>query len=310
MLHGFEHNEDAVILRMPPQGMALVQTVDVLGPLGNNPRLFGQVAAANALSDVYAVGGTPWSAMNIAAFPAQEVPLSVFAEILAGGLEKIVEAGAVLAGGHTLEDAEIKYGLSVTGYVDPEAIASNAGLRPGDALVLTKPLGTGVLATAIKAEWEGSGKAEAELYRWATRLNANAAEVLRAMRLRAATDVTGFGLGGHLLEMARGSGVTVELDAGALPLMEGVEDFASDGLIPAGSYANRRHCACRTLVMPGVDSLRAALAFDAQTSGGLVLAVPAERVEEAQERLGALGEPAWAIGRVLALREGEQLILS
>lgn len=310
MLHGFEHNEDAVILRMPPQGMALVQTVDVLGPLGNNPRLFGQVAAANALSDVYAVGGTPWAAMNIAAFPAQEVPLSVFAEILAGGLEKIVEAGAVLAGGHTLEDAEIKYGLSVTGYVDPEAIASNAGLRPGDALVLTKPLGTGVLATAVKAEWEGGGKAEAELYRWATRLNANAAEVLRAMRLRAATDVTGFGLGGHLLEMARGSGVTVELDAGALPLMEGVEDFASDGLIPAGSYANRRHCACRTLVMPGVDSLRAALAFDAQTSGGLVLAVPAERVEEARERLGALGEPAWAIGRVLPLREGEQLILS
>lgn len=310
VLHGFEHNEDAVILRMPPQGMALVQTVDVLGPLGNNPRLFGQVAAANALSDVYAVGGTPWAAMNIAAFPAQEVPLSVFAEILAGGLEKIVEAGAVLAGGHTLEDAEIKYGLSVTGYVDPEAIASNAGLRPGDALVLTKPLGTGVLATAVKAEWEGGEKAEAELYRWATRLNANAAEVLRAMRLRAATDVTGFGLGGHLLEMARGSGVTVELDAGALPLMEGVEDFASDGLIPAGSYANRRHCACRTLVMPGVDSLRAALAFDAQTSGGLVLAVPAERVEEARERLGALGEPAWAIGRVLPLREGEQLILS
>ena len=310
VLHGFEHNEDAVIIRMPPPGMALVQTVDVLGPLGNNPRLFGQVAAANALSDVYAVGGTPWSAMNIAAFPAQEVPLSVFSEILAGGLEKIVEAGAVLAGGHTLEDAEIKYGLSVTGYVDPGAVASNAGLRPGDALVLTKPLGTGVLATAVKAGWEGAAKAEAELYRWATRLNANAAEVLRAMRLRAATDVTGFGLGGHLLEMARGSGVTVEVDTGALPFMEGVEDFASDGLIPAGSYANRRHCACRTLVMPGVDDLRAALAFDAQTSGGLVLAVPAGRVEEARERLRALGEPAWPIGRVLPLREGEQLILS
>ena len=175
VLHGFEHNEDAVILRTPPAGMALVQTVDVLSPLGNNPRLFGQVAAANALSDVYAVGGVPWSAMNIAAFPAQDVPLEVFAEILAGGLEKIVEAGAVLAGGHTLEDAEIKYGLSVTGYVDPGAVASNAGLRPGDALVLTKPLGTGVLATAIKAQWDGSGKAEADLYRWATHLNANAA---------------------------------------------------------------------------------------------------------------------------------------
>lgn len=149
VLHGFEHNEDAVILRTPPAGMALVQTVDVLSPLGNNPRLFGQVAAANALSDVYAVGGFPWSAMNIAAFPAQDVPLEVFAEILAGGLEKIVEAGAVLAGGHTLEDAEIKYGLSVTGYVAPDAVASNAGLRPGDALVLTKPLGTGVLLSLI-----------------------------------------------------------------------------------------------------------------------------------------------------------------
>ena len=133
VLHGFEHNEDAVILRTPPAGMALVQTVDVLSPLGNNPRLFGQVAAANALSDVYAVGGVPWSAMNIAAFPAQDVPLEVFAEILAGGLEKIVEAGAVLAGGHTLEDAEIKYGLSVTGYVDPDSVASNAGLRSGSS---------------------------------------------------------------------------------------------------------------------------------------------------------------------------------
>ena len=294
VLHGFEHNEDAVILRTPPAGMALVQTVDVLSPLGNNPRLFGQVAAANALSDVYAVGGVPWSAMNIAAFPAQDVPLEVFAEILAGGLEKIVEAGAVLAGGHTLEDAEIKYGLSVTGYVDPGAVASNAGLRPGDALVLTKPLGT----------------AEADLYRWATHLNANAAEVLRAMNLKAATDITGFGLGGHLLEMARGSRVVVEIDTASLPFIDNVEAFASDGLIPAGSYANRRHCSCRTFVSPDVDSLRATLVFDAQTSGGLVLAVPQERVEEALERLASLGEPGWLVGHVLPLRDGPQLLLS
>lgn len=310
VLHGFEHNEDAVILRTPPAGMALVQTVDVLSPLGNNPRLFGQVAAANALSDVYAVGGVPWSAMNIAAFPAQDVPLEVFAEILAGGLEKIVEAGAVLAGGHTLEDAEIKYGLSVTGYVDPDSVASNAGLRPGDALVLTKPLGTGVLATAIKAQWDGSGKAEADLYRWATHLNANAAEVLRAMNLKAATDITGFGLGGHLLEMAQGSRVVVEIDTASLPFIDNVEAFASDGLIPAGSYANRRHCSCRTFVSPDVDSLRATLVFDAQTSGGLVLAVPQGRVEEALERLAALGEPGWLVGHVLPLRDGPQLLLS
>lgn len=251
MLHGFEHNEDAVILRTPPAGMALVQTVDVLSPLGNNPRLFGQVAAANALSDVYAVGGVPWSAMNIAAFPAQDVPLEVFAEILAGGLEKIVEAGAVLAGGHTLEDAEIKYGLSVTGYVDPGAVASNAGLRPGDALVLTKPLGTGVLATAIKAQWNGSGKAEADLYRWATHLNANAAEVLRAMDLKAATDITGFGLGGHLLEMARGSRVVVEIDTASLPFIDNVEAFASDGPDSCGQL-----CQPQALFLPYVREPR------------------------------------------------------
>ena len=310
VLHGFEHNEDAVILRTPPAGMALVQTVDVLSPLGNDPRLFGQVAAANALSDVYAVGGVPWSAMNIAAFPAQEVPLDIFAAMLQGGLEKIAEAGAVLAGGHTLEDAEIKYGLSVTGYVDPDAVASNAGLRPGDVLVLTKPLGTGVLATAIKAQWENGDKAEADLYRWATHLNAHAAEVLRAMKLKAATDITGFGLGGHLLEMARGSGVAGGVDTASLPFIDNVEDFASDGLIPAGTYANRKHCACRTFVTPGVDTLRATLVFDAQTSGGLVLAVPSERVDEALERLAALGEPGWPIGRVLPLRDGAQLVLS
>lgn len=157
VLHGFEHNEDAVIVSAPPAGMALVQTVDVLSPLGNDPRLFGQTAAANALSDVYAVGGEAWAAMNIVAFPARELPLSILAEILTGGLEKMAEAGAVLAGGHTLEDGEIKYGLSVTGIVDPARIASNAALRPGDRLVLTKPLGTGVLATAIKAGWPGSG---------------------------------------------------------------------------------------------------------------------------------------------------------
>ena len=289
--------------------MALVQTVDVLSPLGNNPRLFGQIAAANALSDVYAVGGEPWSAMNIVAFPATELPLAILAEILTGGLEKIAEAGAVLAGGHTLEDSEIKYGLSVTGVINPDCIASNAGLRPGDQLLLTKPLGTGILATAIKASWPGWEAAETELYRWATHLNAHGAQVIRAMRLRAATDVTGFGLGGHLLEMAKGSGVSVVLDTAALPFMDQVVDFASDGLIPAGTYANRKHCACHTQVSPGVDSLRELLAFDAQTSGGLVLAVPPAQVAEAVERLQALGEPAWSIGHVLPLGEAHLMLI-
>ncbi len=310
MLHGFEHNEDAVVVSSPPAGMALVQTVDVLGPLGNNPRLFGQVAAANALSDVYAVGGEAWSAMNVVAFPAKELPLSILADILTGGLEKMTEAGAVLAGGHTLEDDEIKYGLAVTGVVDPGRIAGNAALSPGDRLILTKPLGTGVLATAIKAGWPGADSAEDELYRWATRLNRNGGRVIREMGLRAATDVTGFGLGGHVLEMARGSGVTVELCVRSLPFMDHVLEFAADGLVPAGTYANRKHCSCRTHVVPEIDELLALLAFDAQTSGGLVLAVPEERKEEAEERLAALGEPAWCIGRVLSDRENVQLILA
>lgn len=311
VLYGFEHNEDAVIVRCPPEGMALVQTVDVLAPIGNDARRFGQTAAANALSDVYAMGGEPWSVMNILAFPASDLPLEVAADMLAGGVEKIVESGAVLAGGHTLEDAEIKYGLAVTGVIRPESAAVNAGLRPGDVLVLTKPLGTGVLATAIKAAWPGSERGEDELYRWTTRLNRNAGTVLRVMGLKAATDITGFGLGGHLMEMARASAVSVEVDCAALPFMEGVEDYAADGLIPGGTYANRRHCACHTHTAPGVDELRSLLVFDAQTSGGLVLAVPPERAGEAVQRLAELGEPGWRIGRVLPARgSGEQLILA
>ncbi len=298
IVHGFEHNEDAVIVRTPPMGKALVQTVDILAPIGNDPRKFGQVAVANALSDVYAMGGEPWCAMNIVGFPTSCCPLDMLREMLLGGLEKMAEAGAVLAGGHTLEDGEIKYGLAVTGYIDPDIVAKNSGLRAKDALVLTKPLGTGVLATAIKAQWHGSDKAEDELYRWATRLNRYGSEVIRAMKLQAATDITGFGLGGHLLEMAKASQKRVVLQVEALPFMDNVLDFADLGLVPAGSYANRDHCANLTVQAANVNELKAMLTFDAQTSGGLVLAVPSERVDEAFERLAQLGEPFWLVGHV------------
>ncbi len=289
--------------------MALVQSVDVLGPLGNNPRLFGQAAAANALSDIYAMGGRPWSVMHVVSFPATALPLEMLVEMLSGSMEKTAEAGAVLAGGHTLEDKEVKLGLSVTGIVDPGAIARNSNLRPGDVLVLTKPLGTGVLATAIKANWPGADAAETELYRWTTRLNARAADVLREMRLSCATDITGFGLGGHVLEMARGSGVSVELDTSAFPFMTQAEDFASDGLVPGSAYANRKHVASETIVSQHADSLRALLAFDPQTSGGLLLAVPRERQDEALERLEKYGERGWIVGRAVSLRENGRLLL-
>ena len=314
ILHGSADNEDAVIVKAPPAGMALVQTVDILGPIGNDARLFGQTAAANALSDVYAMGGIPWSVMNVAAFPSPEKPedppLSVLADILAGAMEKVAEAGAVLAGGHTLDDDTIKFGLAVTGAIDPARVAKNRSLQAGDSLILTKPLGTGVLATGIKAKWPGHEAAQAEMYRWTTHLNAHAAEVIRAMGIRAATDITGFGLGGHALEMARASGVAVELHSSAFPFMEQVEELASFGLIPAGTYRNRDHCACRTVVSRHADELRALLAFDPQTSGGLLLAVPQGREQEACERLAALGEPAWIIGRALPCEGNARLIIS
>lgn len=314
IVHGFSNNEDAVLVKSPPAGMVLVQTVDMLAPIGNSARLFGQTAAANALSDVYAMGGIPWSVMNIAAFPSPEkpedAPISILGDIIRGAMEKVAEAGAVLAGGHTLDDEFIKFGLAVTGAVEPELAARNDGLKPGDTLILTKPLGTGILATAIKAKWPGFEEAEAELYRWTTRLNAHGAEVIRAMGLKAATDITGFGLAGHVLEMARGSGVSVELESAELPFMEQAEELASFGLIPAGTYRNRDHCSCRSTISESAEELRALLAFDAQTSGGLLLAVPAERVQEACERLVSLGEPAFVVGKALPLREKkEQLVI-
>ena len=305
---GFDTADDAAVWRIAPN-IAGILTIDFLTPIVDEPYDFGRIAAANALSDVFAMGGVPNVALNVVAMDST-LPEYVPRDMLRGGLEKVIEAGAVIMGGHSIDDEEPKYGLCVFGTVAPDALVRNEGAKPGDTLYLTKPLGTGVLATAIKAQWNGSGKAEADLYRWATHLNANAAEVLRAMNLKAATDITGFGLGGHLLEMARGSRVVVEIDTASLPFIDNVEAFASDGLIPAGSYANRRHCSCRTFVSPDVDSLRATLVFDAQTSGGLVLAVPQERVEEALERLAALGEPGWLVGHVLPLRDGPQLLLS
>lgn len=275
-----------------------MQTLDFFTPIVNDPYRFGQIAAANALSDVYAMGGTPWCAMNIVCFPIKEMPRSVLQDIIHGGYDKIREAGAVLAGGHSVEDAEIKYGLSVTGYVEPGKHTANSGLRPGDQLILTKPLGTGVLATAVKANWDGRQRFEDELYRWAGHLNNNAGAVITAMSIAAATDVTGFGLGGHLIEMARASNVSVTVWTDSVPILDNALELASYGLIPAGSYANKHFCDSLVFIAPDIDTLRADLIFDAQTSGGLVLGVPEERLGEAMERLQDLGEMAAHIGSV------------
>lgn len=233
------------MLRVPP-GHALVQSVDVLTPVVNDAFAFGRIAAANALSDIYAMGGEPWSAMNVAFFPpalAEDDPEGLLTSILRGGLDAMNEAGAVLAGGHTVQDEELKYGLAVTGVIDPEHLARNDGLKPGQVLLLTKPLGTGVLSTAVKAGWDGAAASEANLVRWCGRLNSVGGTVIRELRLSAATDITGFGLGGHALEMALASHVCVRLVATALPLLPRALEYARDGLIPAGSHRNRTHCA-------------------------------------------------------------------
>ncbi|OBQ57598.1 selenide, water dikinase [Halodesulfovibrio spirochaetisodalis] len=298
MLVGTADNEDAAVLSFP-SGKAIVQTLDFFTPIVNDPYRFGQIAAANSLSDVYAMGGTPWCAMNIVCFPVKSMPKDMLSEIIRGGYDKIVEAGAVLAGGHSVEDAEIKYGLSVTGYVDADAYTSNAGLQKGDKLILTKPVGTGVLATAVKAKWNGAEEMEELLYTWAARLNNVGGELIRHMGLKAATDVTGFGLGGHLLEMAQASKAKVAIDSAAVPVLDKALELAGMGLVPEGSHANRLHCKNATEVAAGVDSLRVDLIFDAQTSGGLVLAVPEARVEEAVTFLEERGELATVIGEVL-----------
>lgn len=312
VLAGRARNEDAVVLSVPP-GRALVQTVDILAPIVNDAFAFGRIAAANALSDVYALGGEPWCAMNVACFPqglAEDDPEQVLAGILRGGQEAITEAGAVLAGGHTVQDEELKYGLAVTGIIDPAHIAVNDALAPGQRLVLTKPLGTGILATAVKAGWDGAAESEAELVRWCGRLNKVGGAVIRDLKLPAATDVTGFGLGGHALEMALASSVSVRLHTDALPLLPRVLEYAQNGLIPAGSHLNRKHWSCYTSVGKGVAEALESVIFDAQTSGGLLLALPPELAAQACRELEMGGDLACVVGEVLPPRpDGKALVL-
>ena len=301
-------NEDAAIVSIPP-GKALVQTLDFFTPVVNDPFAFGQIAAANALSDVYAMGGEPWCVMNIVCFPVQEYPESVLADILAGGAATVAQAGAALAGGHSIQDTEIKYGMAVTGIIDPNKFASNTNLRPGQTLMLTKPLGTGILATAIKAQWEEAEAMERLLVTTAAKLNAGPGRVIRELGLDAATDVTGFGLGGHVLEMATASGVDVRIATAALPVLPHAEELAAVGLLPAGSHANKRFRQPETRIHPGVNPILADIVFDAQTSGGVVLALEPSQVHAASAILTAHGDLACVIGEVLPESGGPRLHL-
>ncbi len=244
------------------------------------------------------MGGRPITAMNIVCFPIGKLDKSILKEILRGGLEKIYEAGAALAGGHSVDDLELKYGLSVTGLVHPDRVWANAGAKPGDVLILTKPLGTGILATAIKAGL-ASAAAEAAAIELMATLNKQAAEVLLLYPVHGCTDITGFGLLGHALEMAQASRVTLTIETAEVPIMAEVLDHAGMGLVPAGSYANRNFCASSVRETGTIDPLLLDVMADAQTSGGLLVSLPPEVAARALENLHAAGiEQSAIIGRV------------
>jgi selenide,water dikinase len=301
-----DSNEDAAVVVIPPD-MALVQTLDFFTPIVNDPFAFGQIAAANALSDVYAMGGEPWCAMNIVCFPVQDMPSSVLEQILAGGASKLEEARCALAGGHSVNDKEVKYGLSVTGIVSPKNFAANTNLEPGQVLMLTKPLGTGLISTAVKVGLDGADELEQALISNAARLNAGAGLVIRKLRLKAATDITGFGLGGHALEMAEASRVDVYIQAEALPLLPRVLELAEMGLLPAGSHANTRYRMDETIVRPEVNPFRLDIVFDAQTSGGILMALAPQDVDAAKAILEAGGDVGHVIGSVREESGGPRL---
>jgi selenide, water dikinase len=264
--------------------LALVQTVDFIAPVVDDPFLFGQIAAANSLSDVYAMGGRPLTAMNLVCFPSCELQGGDLAEILAGGASKVAEAGASLVGGHTVDNPELIYGLSVTGLVDPARLLTNAGAHPGDLLVLTEPLGLGLVATAVKAQMaeKGDQRLMAEVMR---RLNRSAAAWMREFGATAATDITGFGFAGHALGVARQSGVDFRVRWADLPVLEGAWRSLSLGLIPGGAYRNQQAYGARIEIALSKAEDASLILCDPQTSGGLLVTLPASRGEAYAARL-------------------------
>jgi selenide,water dikinase len=288
--------DDAGVYKLDEE-RALVQTVDFFTPIVDDPFVYGQIAAANALSDVYAMGGRPLTALAIAGFP-KDADREVLARIFAGGLDMLTRAGVALLGGHTVQDQEIKFGYAVTGEVHPQRVLANAGAQPGDVLLLTKPLGTGVIATALKFGRAPAASVEAAIGSMTT-LNRAAADVLRALPeavVHACTDITGFGLLGHASEMAAASGCTLEIRASAVPLLEGARELVH-GNIPGGGRTNRQHFGARIEITRDVSAETGDLLFDPQTSGGLLAAVAPERAREVMAAFDAAQVPAFDIGR-------------
>ena len=289
--------DDAGVYKVSDE-LALIQTVDFFTPIVDDPFAFGKIAAANALSDVYAMGGIPKTAMNLVAFPQKKLGGEVLREVLKGGIEILNEANTVLLGGHSIEDDEFKYGLSVTGFVHPKKILTNQGLKSGDCLVLTKPLGTGILNTAVKGGL-ASQKTIASAIHWMSMLNKDAAEVMPRYPISACTDVTGFGLLGHLAEMIVGTTTHVTIHSTDIPVLPETVEFASMGFVPTGAHKNRAFREKMTFLASSVSPVVRDILFDPQTSGGLLMGCPEKEVSALVAALKEAGvEEAAVIGTV------------
>ncbi len=307
---GIEGADDAGVFQLDAE-RALVQTLDFFPPMVDDPNLFGRIAAVNAFSDIYSMGGEPLTAMNIVAFPIKKLDHSILRDILAGGISKITEAGAVLAGGHSIDDPEIKYGLSVTGLVHPEHIWKNTGARDQDVLLLTKALGSGVLATALKAGFCGEEEISAAL-ELMSRLNKlpveSAASGWRGY-VHACTDVTGFGLLGHLSEMVADEIVGAVVELSGIPFLPGANNYCSMGLFPEGGARNRDFFSCRVSRQGNCSDIIYDLLFDPQTSGGLLLAVDHQGAAAVCQAFLAAGQDCWEIGHFTAEYPGHIVIV-
>jgi selenide,water dikinase len=302
---GLREPDDAAVWRLDEE-RAIVLTTDFFTPVVDDAYDYGAIAAANSLSDVYAMGGKPFLALNVAALP-DNLPPEISSEIMRGGAEKAREAGVVIAGGHTVKDKEPKYGLIAIGFVDPRKMLNKGSLKVGDALVLTKPLGFGVTTTALKQE-KADVQDVVEAVQWMKQLNRTASLLANEFDLRAGTDITGYSLLGHGMEMAEASGVALKLELGKIPFISGARKYAEKGTFPGGGFDNKKHFESRVRFADGIDEPNEMLLFDPQTSGGLLLGVPPDQIDSFLARAQELNQTVWVIGHVEA-GQGIEILL-
>ncbi|TCM99594.1 selenophosphate synthase [Paenibacillus sp. BK033] len=307
LLVGIDTSDDAGVYKLSDD-LALVQTVDFFTPIVDDPYSFGQVAAANAISDIYAMGGRPLTALNIVAFPIKTLDKQVLADILRGAGDKMKEAGITLVGGHSIDDNEPKFGLAVTGLIHPDKVRTNAGSVPGDKLILTKPIGVGILTTSIKKDKLSDEEVQRVTDVMAT-LNKTAAETMEPYNVHACTDVTGFGLIGHSLEMAKGSGVGIRIHASEVPMLPRVRELAEEGFVPGGTKNNFAHVQDSISFPETLDQIGQWILCDAVTSGGLLISVDGSQAEELLGKLKQFGVEAAMIGETVADHPGRIVVL-